>query len=78
MTEVHEREHDLTPDRLARAETGCAILVLEAVSKQPRNSASILTLLIEKLRLPEERFRQTHDAANAAGQVRGAARRRRI
>ena len=36
------------------------------------------TLLIEKLRLsPEERVRRMHDAANAAEQVRGAARRKR-
>jgi hypothetical protein len=37
-----------------------------------------LTLLIEKLCLsPEERVRRMHDAANAAEQVRGAARRKR-
>ena len=37
-----------------------------------------LTLLIEKLRLsPEDRVRRMHDAAIAAEQVRGAARRKR-
>lgn len=37
-----------------------------------------LSLLIEKLRLsPEERVRRMHDAAKAAEQVRGAARRKR-
>lgn len=37
-----------------------------------------LSLLIEKLRLsPAERVRVMHDAANAAEQVRGAARRKR-
>ena len=67
----------LTPDRLAVAENRL---------RHPRPGSRIeaaqklgvdLTLLIEKLRLsPEERIRRMHDAANAAEQVRGAARRR--
>jgi hypothetical protein len=67
-----------TPDRLARAEDRL---------RHPRPGSRIgaaqefgvdLTLLIEKLRLsPEERVRWMHDAANAAEQVRGAARPKR-
>ena len=71
-------EYDPTPDRLARAEERL---------RHPRPGSRIeaaqkfgvdLTLLIEKLRLsPEERVRRMHDAANAAEQARGAARRKR-
>jgi len=67
--------HDPTPDFLARAEDRL---------RHPRPGSRIeaaqkfgvdLTLLIEKLRLtPAERVRRMHDAANAAEQVRGAAR----
>jgi hypothetical protein len=70
--------HNPTPDRLARAED---------LLRNPRPGSRIeaaqkfgidLTLLIEKLRLsPAERVRRMHDAANAAEQVRGAARRDR-
>ena len=70
--------HDPTPARLASAEDRL---------RHPRPGSRIeaaqkfgvdLTLLMEKLRLsPEERVRRMHDAANAAEQVRGAARRKR-
>ena len=70
--------HDPTLDRLARAEHRL---------RNPRPGSRIeaaqkfgidLTLLIEKLRLsPEERVRRMHDDANAAEQVRGAARPKR-
>jgi len=70
--------HDPTPDRLTCAEERL---------RHPRPGSRIeaaqkfgidLTLLIEKLRLsPAERVRRMHDAANAAEQVRGAARRKR-
>ena len=66
----------LTQEQLARAEDRL---------RHPRPGSRIeaaqefgvdLTLLIEKLRLsPEERVRRMHDAAIAAEQVRGAARR---
>ena len=70
--------HDPMADRLARAEDRL---------RNPRPGRRIeaaqrfgvdLSLLIEKLHLsPEERVRRMHDAANAAEQVRGAARPRR-
>jgi hypothetical protein len=70
--------HDPAPDRLTRAEERlrhpCPGSRIEAAQKFGID----LTLLIEKLRLsPEERVRRMHDAANAAEQVRGAARRKR-
>lgn len=65
----------LRPEQLARAEDRL---------RHPRPGSRIeaaqrfgidLTLLIEKLRLSaEERVLEMHDAANAAEQVRGAAR----
>jgi hypothetical protein len=70
--------HDPVPDRLARAEYRL---------RHPRPGSRVelaqkfgvdLTLSIEKLRLfPEERVLRMHDAANAAEQVRGAARPKR-
>ena len=66
----------LTPVQLARAEEKL---------RHPRPGSRIeaaqrfgidLTLLIEQLRLtPADRVRRMHDAAQAAEQVRGAARR---
>jgi hypothetical protein len=71
-------KHDSTQHRLALAEDRL---------RHPRPGSRIeaaqkfgidLTLLIEKLCLsPEERVRRMHDAANAAEQVRGAARPKR-
>lgn len=68
----------MTPDQLARAEDRL---------RHPRPGSRIeaaqqfgidLTLLISQLRLsPAERARRMHDFIQAAGQVRGAARRKR-
>jgi hypothetical protein len=69
--------HDLTPDRLARAEDRLRCPRPGSRIEAAQKFGVDLTLLIEKLRLsPEERVRHMHDAANAAEQVRGAARRK--
>ena len=70
--------HDPTQDRLARAEDRLRHPRPGSRIEAARKFGIDLTLLIEKLRLsPEERVRQMHDAAIAAEQVRGAARRKR-
>ena len=64
-------------DRLARAEDRLRHPRPGGRIEFPQKFGVDLTLLMEKLRLsPEERVRRMHDAANAAEQVRGAARRK--
>jgi hypothetical protein len=68
-------KHDPTPDRLAQAEDRLRHPRPGSRIEAAQNFGVDLTLLIEKLRLsPEERVGRMHDAANAAEQVRGAAR----
>jgi len=70
--------HDPTLDRLARAEDRLRHPRPGSRIEAARKFGIDLALLIEKLRLsPAERVRRMHDAANAAEQVRGAARRKR-
>ena len=69
--------HDPTLDRLARAEDRLRHPRPGSRIEAARKFGIDLTLLIEKLRLsPEERVRRMHDAANAAEQARGSARRK--
>lgn len=71
-------EHDATQDRLARAESRLRHPCPGSRIDWAQKFGVDLTLLIEKLRLsPEERVRWMHDAANAAEEVRGAARPKR-
>jgi hypothetical protein len=66
-----------TPDRLAEAENRLRHPRPGSRIEAARRFGIDLTLLIETLRLsPEQRVRRMHDAAIAAEQVRGAARRR--
>jgi len=68
----------LTPEQLARAESRLRHPAPGSRIEAARNYGVDLTLLIEQLRLtPAERVRKMHEAAQAAEQVRGAARRRR-
>jgi hypothetical protein len=68
--------HDSTPERLAQAEDRLRHPRPGSRIEAAQNFGIDLTLLIEKLRLtPAERVRRMHPAANAAEQVRGAARR---
>ena len=68
----------LTQEQLARAEDRLRHPCPGSRIEAAQQFGVDLTLLIEKLRLsPEERVRQMHDAAIAAEQVRGAARRNR-
>jgi hypothetical protein len=70
--------HDLTPDRLARAEERLRHPRPGSRIESARKFGIDLTLLIEKLPLsPEERVLRMHDAASTAEQVRGAARPKR-
>ena len=66
---------DPTPERLAQAEDRLRHPRPGSRIEAAQNFGIDLTLLIEKLRLTAaERVRRMHHAANAAEQVRGAAR----
>jgi hypothetical protein len=67
--------HPMTPNQLARAEDRLRYPRPGSRIEAAQKFGIDLTLLIENLRLsPAERVRRMHDAANAAEQVRGAAR----